>query len=1364
MRKRLTALVISFLLLFALIPTSLFASENTIDVLISINLDGEIEKASDNTYMAYKHLTVSDSDGDGTFTINDALICAHKAYYSGYTDEDSGYDTNENKAIKIWGKSFDDISFMIVQASAPSIISGMSVNTTETVDGVISNGQLLSVRNNSRPAESIFFMDGVIGNFLRFDLTALKNTDLSFVLKCRNGNNPAAVLSDYSNYSLYISKDNGEFTKLENVTFASNGKITVNFSESGDYILTAVSSETTDYIDNPICKIHVIDSSPLITDLHLYSDSSATTELIEFDADTYSYSFTIPDSITTLYFKASIDGTYDSEVRATLYSSANDGQWDSANTATSAGDLSSVTVGTYHKINVTDLQGKFVYSNGLTPDYNIEITKKATLKSLTVNGTSVPDFQPDKEDCSFTVDDETDTLSIVPTAKLKRGVNVEINGETKASGQTFTVEVGSLDFVNGKAVIEIKTIYNKDLYTGDLYKLTIIAPVSEDAPTFSKQPVGAEYIVGADAAPLEVNASASGPVTYQWYVNDSNSYQNATEIEGAINKTYTPSTDEVGSFYYFCKASNEEAGQATYSDIALIKVVPDPTPTLVLDSTLATLTDEQAALIKEAFNSFEGNSGFYYRAKDTNASPIQFSATSDAEGGGLSYRWVIRNGSGSTMKTTSDGTYTPDVSSPIGAVEVMCTAIYSYNGKTYTSDTITVYYYVDDPEYSYPTDEVLWDGSGTEEDPWLLKSQEDLERLRDYVAQGYDFKNTFFEFANDITLDTSWAGIGEADADDGQGTNIRPFSGTMDGKDFTLTYESGATMPLFSYVREAAVKNLNIYAPYIANYGLVANRVVDYGYDGNYNIGTGGSYAAGCPDVIEIDNVTIKSGSIIMRSGFIGGSASGGNIVTIKNCTAEENVKIGCLADGTSAGNSIVGTFAGSLCGSITNCTSAADVYGTDTVGGIVARKDQSMGPFVVDGNEFTGTVTASGNYAGGIVAAGYIAESAPNSPCVSITNCNVSGDITGASYVGGIFGGEGGIIQAWGASSIDAGVIQNNNFTGTVTATDEDGYVGGIIGYMKSLNVNNRIENNYYAHDCGAEKGIGYVWLVDTSGVEAEEPYEIIDGTVYINTEGRSFAWLHDLDTALGLNLNDDGTLNPYTYVAKPSHNRTDDPLGADAEKLCYTDKITDIEVTETPTKTEYILGEELDLAGLVVSANWYPEATTEIDPEDLVIEGFDSSTEGEQTITVTYGDFTTTFKVTVTHVEYEFLEGANGTWTADSDEGLKFRVDMPFAKFTTVDVDGETLDSSKYEASEGSTVIVLDKDYLNGLTAGSHTIRVNADDGYAETSFTIKPAGGSAATGEDIDPGLWIMMTVAVAIGVASIPVTRRRRRSRA
>ena len=39
-----------------------------------------------------------------------------------------------------------------------------------------------------------------------------------------------------------------------------------------------------------------------------------------------------------------------------------------------------------------------------------------------------------------------------------------------------------------------------------------------------------------------------------------------------------------------------------------------------------------------------------------------------------------------------------------------------------------------------------------------------------------------------------------------------------------------------NYARETTVQNLNILAPYIANYGLVANYVVDYGEDGDYNI------------------------------------------------------------------------------------------------------------------------------------------------------------------------------------------------------------------------------------------------------------------------------------------------------------------------------------------------------------------------------------------------------------------------------------------------------------------------------------------------------------------------------------------------
>ena len=68
-------------------------------------------------------------------------------------------------------------------------------------------------------------------------------------------------------------------------------------------------------------------------------------------------------------------------------------------------------------------------------------------------------------------------------------------------------------------------------------------------------------------------------------------------------------------------------------------------------------------------------------------------------------------------------------------------------------------------------------------------------------------------------------------------------------------------------------------------------------------------------------------------------------------------------------------------------------------------------------------------------------------------------------------------------------------------------------------------------------------------------------------------------------------------------------------------------------PTKTEYKIGEELDLTGLVVTAHYSTgdEATV----TGYEVSGFDSSTAGEKTITVTYQGKTAAFKVTVKETE---------------------------------------------------------------------------------------------------------------------------------
>ena len=77
---------------------------------------------------------------------------------------------------------------------------------------------------------------------------------------------------------------------------------------------------------------------------------------------------------------------------------------------------------------------------------------------------------------------------------------------------------------------------------------------------------------------------------------------------------------------------------------------------------------------------------------------------------------------------------------------------------------------------------------------------------------------------------------------------------------------------------------------------------------------------------------------------------------------------------------------------------------------------------------------------------------------------------------MGGIFGSEGGLWQAW-----DNGIayIRNNVFEGTVSG---DSYVGGVLGYYRSLNRYTVIENNRCTGECGAERGIGAVLYVDSS------------------------------------------------------------------------------------------------------------------------------------------------------------------------------------------------------------------------------------------------------------------------------------------
>ena len=101
---------------------------------------------------------------------------------------------------------------------------------------------------------------------------------------------------------------------------------------------------------------------------------------------------------------------------------------------------------------------------------------------------------------------------------------------------------------------------------------------------------------------------------------------------------------------------------------------------------------------------------------------------------------------------------------------------------------------------------------------------------------------------------------------------------------------------------------------------------------------------------------------------------------------------------------------------------------------------------------------------------------------------------------------------------------------------------------------------------------------------------------------------------------------------------------------------------------------------------------------------------------------------------VDYKIIEGANGTWTQNSDGTLTVRANGEFSKFDYVKVDGKRIDSKNYTAKSGSTIVTLSKDYLATLSVGNHSLTVVFNDGECSTTFTVRAASdnnpGTAVT----------------------------------
>ena len=143
---------------------------------------------------------------------------------------------------------------------------------------------------------------------------------------------------------------------------------------------------------------------------------------------------------------------------------------------------------------------------------------------------------------------------------------------------------------------------------------------------------------------------------------------------------------------------------------------------------------------------------------------------------------------------------------------------------------------------------------------------------------------------------------------------------------------------------------------------------------------------------------------------------------------------------------------------------------------------------------------------------------------------------------------------------------------------------------------------------------------------------------------------------------------------------------------------------------------------------------------------------------------------KEEVSPKEYKFTEGANQIYTIDESKNAIFRIDADFSLFDgKLYIDGILVDAKNYKAVSGSTVITLNKEYVDTLSVGEHTIKVEfSDGGSATTKFEVKAKQVNTEKTEDItnpqtgdNIGTYIILSIISVLGIATTVVINNKKK---
>ena len=320
-------------------------------------------------------------------------------------------------------------------------------------------------------------------------------------------------------------------------------------------------------------------------------------------------------------------------------------------------------------------------------------------------------------------------------------------------------------------------------------------------------------------------------------------------------------------------------------------------------------------------------------------------------------------------------------------------------------------------------------------------------------------------------------------------------------------------------------------------------------------------------------------------------------------------------------------------------------------------------------------------------------------------------------------------------------------------------------------LYVDNNAENVTYTYDCGNNHSEMFTFVI-ASNVPADYTvtYQYGDqmvsdtknhgldltlqGDIFTKTGYRQIGWATTDGGAavyeLGGSYSDNAAITLYPVWSEMSDYEVSFNTNGGSEiknkvNVKWTDKVLN-EVT-APTKDGYIF------TGWICG--------------DMAVD--ENTTYAELAVKDTVKSVTLTAQYQAVQ-KPEMIEGESATVVEGENVTMTFRSNAAFRDFIRVELDGEVLDEKNYTKKEGSTIIILNADFVATLTPGEHTLSIvsgGASAGVATAKFTVNTKTtestsneNSVQTGDNSNLALWFSLLAISGVGLAGTTIFSKKR----